>query len=263
MRTDWASYRHHSDNAIFAEAWKDAGFDGDADLTRLETRFELAFDRTVRVQPLLQVPGRSDLLCALEHTEWAVCFATEILRYRAMRKLEVLSGPIDHDLLVTASEFQTREDIVSAAIERTICRHGLCDTKRIVSVGDGLWDMETAQSLGLEFCAIAPLINRSRPLYRGTSRPIHSDCRVEVLEFDAGIGGRELPIGLCVIGIFSEGRKPILQGWLLHRKALRAIGFGTGFEWIDGSFAEKGKEPKDIDTIPVPSFSLPLASHDP
>jgi hypothetical protein len=48
---------------------------------------------------------------------------------------------------------------------------------------------------------------------------------------------------------FSEGRKSILRGWLLHRKALRAIGFGTGFQWIDGSFVEKGKEPKDIDTI--------------
>ncbi|MBN9008077.1 MAG: hypothetical protein J0H40_22020 [Rhizobiales bacterium] len=48
---------------------------------------------------------------------------------------------------------------------------------------------------------------------------------------------------------FSEGRKSILRGWLLHRKALRAIGFGTGFQWIDGSFVEKGKEPKDIDTM--------------
>ena len=48
---------------------------------------------------------------------------------------------------------------------------------------------------------------------------------------------------------FSEGRKSILRGWLLHRKALRAIGFNDGFQWIDGSFVEKGKEPKDIDVV--------------
>jgi hypothetical protein len=48
---------------------------------------------------------------------------------------------------------------------------------------------------------------------------------------------------------FSEGRKTILRGWLLHRKALRAIGFDDGFQWIDGSFVEKGKEPKDIDVV--------------
>ena len=33
------------------------------------------------------------------------------------------------------------------------------------------------------------------------SRPIHSDCRVEVLGFDTGIGGVELPIVLGVVGI--------------------------------------------------------------
>jgi hypothetical protein len=48
---------------------------------------------------------------------------------------------------------------------------------------------------------------------------------------------------------FTEARKSILRGWLLHRKALRAIGFGGGFQWIDGSFVEKDKEPKDIDTM--------------
>lgn len=47
----------------------------------------------------------------------------------------------------------------------------------------------------------------------------------------------------------SERRKSILRGWLLHRKALRAIGFNKGFQWIDGSFVEKEKEPKDIDTM--------------
>jgi hypothetical protein len=48
---------------------------------------------------------------------------------------------------------------------------------------------------------------------------------------------------------FTEGRKSILRGWLLHRKALRAIGFDVGFQWLDGSFVEKVKEPMDIDTI--------------
>lgn len=48
---------------------------------------------------------------------------------------------------------------------------------------------------------------------------------------------------------FSEGRKSILRGWLLHRKMLRAIGFESGFQWLDGSFVEKDKEPGDIDVM--------------
>jgi hypothetical protein len=47
----------------------------------------------------------------------------------------------------------------------------------------------------------------------------------------------------------TDGRKTILRGWLLHRKALRAIGFEDGFQWVDGSFVERDKEPKDIDVV--------------
>jgi hypothetical protein len=63
-----------------------------------------------------------------------------------------------------------------------------------------------------------------------------SPYRVSVIELVQGLS-------------FSEGRKSILRGWLLHRRALRAIGFNTGFQWIDGSFVEKDKEPKDIDVV--------------
>ena len=43
-------------------------------------------------------------------------------------------------------------------------------------------------------------------------------------------------------------RKNILRGWLRHRAELRAAGFDTGFQWLDGSFVEE-KEPKDLDVV--------------
>jgi hypothetical protein len=46
----------------------------------------------------------------------------------------------------------------------------------------------------------------------------------------------------------TEGRREILRGWLRHRADLRAVGFETGFEWLDGSFVEQ-KEPKDLDVV--------------
>lgn len=46
----------------------------------------------------------------------------------------------------------------------------------------------------------------------------------------------------------SEARKTILRGWLLHRAALRAVGFDRGFQWLDGSFVED-KVPKDLDVV--------------
>jgi hypothetical protein len=60
---------------------------------------------------------------------------------------------------------------------------------------------------------------------------------------------------------FTEGRKSILRGWLLHRAALRAIGFNRGFQWVDGSMVERNKEPKDIDVVMF--FRRPLAATTP
>lgn len=46
----------------------------------------------------------------------------------------------------------------------------------------------------------------------------------------------------------TESRREILRGWLAHRAALRSLGFGRGFQWLDGSFVEL-KDPNDLDLL--------------
>jgi phosphoglycolate phosphatase-like HAD superfamily hydrolase len=48
-----------------------------------------------------------------------------------------------------------RETIVTAAIERAQQHYGVRRFDRIVSVGDGLWDVRTAANLGLPFVGVA------------------------------------------------------------------------------------------------------------
>ena len=43
-------------------------------------------------------------------------------------------------------------------------------------------------------------------------------------------------------------RQALLRGWLAHRAAMRATGFGYGFQWLDGSFVE-AKQPQDLDVV--------------
>ena len=45
-----------------------------------------------------------------------------------------------------------------------------------------------------------------------------------------------------------QAAKTILRGWLLHRAALRAVGFDRGFQWLDGRFVED-KVLKDLDVV--------------
>ena len=52
------------------------------------------------------------------------------------------------------SEAHTREEIVRLAIARARERYG-CTYLRIVSVGDGVWDVRTAQQLQLPFVGVA------------------------------------------------------------------------------------------------------------
>jgi len=154
LRTDWSSYRHHSDSAIFGEAWQEAGFAGSPDFGSLEDRFRAAFSRACRLDPIREIPGSSGLLAALTRSDWVPAFATGSLRSAAEYKLGVLTVPCDRDLLVTASEYRTREEIVSAAIHRAARKYGLSRDARVVSVGDGVWDLLTARTLGLEFIGV-------------------------------------------------------------------------------------------------------------
>lgn len=154
LRTDWSAYRHHSDSGIFAEAWEDARWQHAPDLKRLEESFIEAFDTEIGIAPLLPITGAPEFLIALERSSWIPVFATGSLRHGALRKLACLNVDYDADLLVTASDYVTREDIVSNAIERAKVKHGISGVDRIVSIGDGIWDIKTARNLGLEFLGI-------------------------------------------------------------------------------------------------------------
>ena len=155
LRVDWATYQHHSDSAIFAEAWEEAAFPGAPDLLQLEGKFQVEFDQAVIGHPLREVLGGSSFLKSLEQSEWVACFATGSLEHGAKRKLASLSAAIDLELLVTASEYTTREEIVGIAIDRAKRKYSLAIPKRVVSIGDGLWDLLTALNLGLDFIGVA------------------------------------------------------------------------------------------------------------
>ncbi|SCB32318.1 HAD family hydrolase [Rhizobium multihospitium] len=154
LRTDWAVYRHHSDSGTFEGAWEEAGWSQQPDHAALEERFRLEFDAVLETDPVAPISGAAEFLVALRQTDWIPVFATGSLRHGALRKLTSLNVAFDEELLVTASEYPTREEIVSHAILRAKEKYSIACTERVVSIGDGIWDLKTAQNLGLEFLGI-------------------------------------------------------------------------------------------------------------
>jgi phosphoglycolate phosphatase-like HAD superfamily hydrolase len=154
LRTDWSSYQHHSDSGIFEEAWEEAGWPQTPDHIGLEERFRREFDSVFENEPVSPIPGAREFLASLSQTDWLPVFATGSLRHGAVRKLKCLDIPFEQDMLVTASEYTTREEIVSNAIARAKEKYRIVSPERIISIGDGIWDLKTARNLGLEFLGI-------------------------------------------------------------------------------------------------------------
>jgi hypothetical protein len=71
----------------------------------------------------------------------------------------------------------------STALAQSAQPYSGMQTRPIKALSDQqVADLKAGRGMGL---ALAAELNG----YPGPSRPIHSDCRVEVLEFDTGIGG--------------------------------------------------------------------------
>jgi phosphoglycolate phosphatase-like HAD superfamily hydrolase len=152
---NWSGYKHHTDTAIFEEAWFKAygeavtAEDRSIFHERLEAEFETAHVG-VEVQ---EIRGATGFVQALRDRGWTVVFATGGLRRLSRSKLKSVGIPFSEEVLITASEHTTRHELVSHAIKAASAQSGSVLTA-IVSVGDGLWDMQTAADLGVPFLGV-------------------------------------------------------------------------------------------------------------
>ena len=64
--------------------------------------------------------------------------------------------------MVTADDFETREDIVSNAILAAQRYYGVERFDQVVSIGDGHWDVVAAKNLTLDFVGIGSDVGGDR-----------------------------------------------------------------------------------------------------
>lgn len=154
LRTDWGNYTHHTDSAIFEQAWEEAQYEGRADLSELEFQYRRALEHEITISPFTEIKGASAFLQWLKEHSWSVVFATGSLRFGAVKKLEAVGVDAEKVDLITASEFRTREEIVQKAIHLGSKKIPGGHADSLISIGDGLWDLKTANNLNLPFIGI-------------------------------------------------------------------------------------------------------------
>ncbi|MFL6231736.1 MAG: HAD family hydrolase [Thermoanaerobaculia bacterium] len=157
LNPDWSAYPHCTDAGIAREAL--AGFFGrpasDLEIDRWRERFVALLRNRLAQDParFSAIPGAIALLSRLPGEGWHLCIATggwgrsaEIKRRAAglPQEVPIFSSDLHH----------TREGILEIAIHRMRELHGVSSYDRIVSLGDGVWDVSAAAGLRLPFVGV-------------------------------------------------------------------------------------------------------------
>jgi len=160
LDTDWTRYEHVSDAAIAVEAYR-RHYGSDPAAAQLEAtiaRFVRLLGDAHRSdsQAIRPVAGAVDLFEALLERGWAVAIATGAWRRASELKLSAGGVPYTGVPMATSEDGPARASIVSAARTRAEHLHGVERFERVVSVGDGVWDVLAARDLGLPFVGVGP-----------------------------------------------------------------------------------------------------------
>lgn len=165
VEKNWAGYTHHTDSWIFAEAFRRSvkREPSNSEKAAFAAAVDRNFSAELSVQPLTAIAGAVEFISHITgRADAALVFATGSYRQPAVRKLTGVGVPFSEDLLITADDFETREDIVSNAIGAARRRFGLAEFSRTISIGDGVWDCLAARALAIEFVGIGAGIHAER-----------------------------------------------------------------------------------------------------
>ncbi len=173
---DYNNYKHHTDSYALRYNYErnfETPFpnnlldDFETDLVHQMSLFD----------PVKEIEGAKSLIQFFRENQVSFCFATGALPKPAKIKLDQCDIWYDERLLATSKTHESREGFVIDAIERAKGYYAKSEFDQIISVGDGLWDLKTAQNLSLDFVGIGDK-NKKKLLANGAK-----NCFTNLEEF--------------------------------------------------------------------------------
>jgi len=157
--TDWATYPHTTDSGITLHIFQEK-FGRSPEETELG-KFKRCFVNMLSEQyrsnssSFAEIGGASIALNRLKReSDWVVAIATGCWRESALLKLKAAKLDIDGIPAAYAEEGLSREEILKAAVSQSMEKYRLSSFEKIVSIGDGLWDVRTARRLSFSFLGV-------------------------------------------------------------------------------------------------------------
>lgn len=159
MNTNLAEYEHATSSFIYRHLFEQQHHrkpqpeevaKAQATLTKL-----LRYAVKQKPQCIRAIGGAAALFKRLRnHPDWQVAIATGGWKSSALFKLEYAGVDVNWVPAAFADDALSREGIIGRARENAQATAQVVSFDRIVCVGDGLWDIRAAQSLGYGFIGI-------------------------------------------------------------------------------------------------------------
>ena len=196
VNCSWLDYEHVTDSGIFGEVFRMTfGREPDPeDTSACVRRFvQLLKDRhRSNRDSFVQVCGANALLTTVANRGgWGVAIATGAWEAAARFKISVAGVAAAELPAAFAEDGPARESILDTAITRAADVYSEPGFDRVVSIGDAIWDLQTAQNLGVPFIGIADAEGAARLRAFGASQVIEDYTDHE--QFWACLDGATLP----------------------------------------------------------------------
>jgi len=157
--TDWAAYPHTTDSGIAQHIFQEkfGRSPEETELSKFKNCFVGMLSEHYQTDSLsfAEISGASVALKMLQQdSDWAVAIATGCWRESALLKLKAANIDPEGIPAAYAEDGLSREDILNAAVSRSLAQHGVSGFEKIVSIGDGVWDVRTAGRLNFAFLGV-------------------------------------------------------------------------------------------------------------
>ncbi|PCJ82035.1 MAG: haloacid dehalogenase [Bacteroidetes bacterium] len=168
INSEFNSFKHHTDSFIVKEIYEHN--QKSTFSTEMKKHFESCFFKRIKVIPFNEIRGAKKLIEKLQkETGLAICYATGSLRKPAEHKLKSIGIEFKEWQLVASDKIYERENIIKQAIKNSSENYKVDKFEKVISVGDGLWDLKAAENLKLEFIGVGAT-NRELLLQKGAKR---------------------------------------------------------------------------------------------
>jgi phosphoglycolate phosphatase-like HAD superfamily hydrolase len=156
---DWENYPHTTDSAIALHVFqtKFARAPQTEEIQKHKTRFLELLQMRCLTNPALfeEITGAGEMLKRLRReNDWAIAIATGSRRDAVRLKMNAAKIEGDDLPIASADDGLSREEILQIAAATALKVYNQPGFEKIVSVGDGVWDVRTAANLKIPFLGI-------------------------------------------------------------------------------------------------------------